>query len=370
MEKGSSTVIRKSGIDLLRILAILMICMFHARQTLFQTYPVVDLEIPMFSRLILYAINTFGDIGNILFIICSAYFLVDKPRTSSKKAVCILSDTWLISIIILAIFLICHVSLDSKTILHQIFPTAYKTNWFVPAYIIFYLLAPIVVSGLRVLSKRAHFGLCLASVIFYGLLSLYEPVQPYSSLVFPFFYILNLVAFIKWYIPPKSKRWNFMLFFGGFVLFLGLLLGRKWLTRWSAIFDQSNLSSLYSPFLMFPLIGLFNLFRDMKFNNRVISYLSTCSLFVYVIHENYLLRSITREQYYIYMIERFGINYAFATVLLCGLGMFLGGFVLAVIYNETFHRLTKKISAAIWKWITCLTDQIYNRFFHSTDQES
>ena len=375
MEKASSTVVRKSGIDLLRILAILMICMFHARKTFFEALfdLGIDFQLTSFSRVTWYVtqiIRPFGSVGNILFMICSAYFLVDNPRARGEKAVHILSDNWLISVLILVVYLICGVSLSSETILNQIFPTTYKTNWFVSAYVIFYLLAPIVIVGLKNLSKRAHFGLCIASVIFYGFFSLYDPILPYYSLVLPFFYILNLVAFIKWYIPPKSKRWNFMLFFFGSILFLGLFFGCKWLRRLSTFFDEIEFASLYSPFLVFPLIGLFNLFRDMKFSNRAISYLSTCSLFVYVIHENELFRSITREQYYIYMIERFGINYALAFILLCGIGMFLGGFVLAVIYNETFHRLTKKISATIWKGITFLTDQIYNRFFHSNNQES
>ncbi len=351
---------RKSGIDLLRIFAILLICIFHAAQT----FSIHHGSEPAFaSKIVSFELMSFGNIGNVLFIICSSFFLVDKPKASGKKVINILMDASFISILILIVFLICKVPIEPRIILRQIFPNLYKQNWFVPCYVIFYLLSPIIVSGLKAIPKQIHFALCVGSIFVYGVLSIVPSILPVQSNLFAFFYILNFVAYIKWYIPPKSKRKNAIFFLVGMTIFFVLYTGTRVLSRiFPVISDHIDFLSLYNPLLCFPLIALFNLFKDMNFSNRFISYLSTCSLFVYVIHENYLLRSIVRTQYFNYMIEHFGIDLAIVFILLCGITMFLGGFIIAILYKETLHKVTKKLSVVFSKVITLACNKLFQCF--------
>ncbi|MDE6060530.1 MAG: hypothetical protein K2G31_03580, partial [Clostridia bacterium] len=75
-EAVSEKRIRLSGVELLRILAILLICVHHA---VTGSEGFIDFDGTLsvgtvFLRLLRYC----GQIGNIIFVICSAYFLTDS----------------------------------------------------------------------------------------------------------------------------------------------------------------------------------------------------------------------------------------------------------------------------------------------------
>lgn len=353
--------VRHCGIDLLRIIAILLICFSHANQTM---RDIVVFPRYNFENGIVYFFNNLGTIGNILFIISSSYFLVDKPKSNGQKVVNILMDTFFISIIILVGFLVLGYKLDWETIVHQFFPNIFQLNWFIPCYILFYILSPLMVYALSCLSKKSHFVLVLGSLIIYGCLSIFN-LAPVGSYLLQFFYILNIVAFIKWHVPSLFRRTklNLLVFMFGMILTYGLYIGFIFLRPYNAFFERFCFFSLYSPLLVFSLIALFGLFENMKFQNKFVSYLSTCSLFVYVIHENDLLRSIIRPMYYEYMITNFGENLALVYMLICGLFMFIAGFVLSVIYKETLHRITVAASNKIYNLLKKVFNSFYNKIF-------
>ena len=360
-------VMRKSGIDLLRIFAILLIVFSHANQTMRGI-----VVFPNYSPLnfVSLGLTQFGNIGNILFVICSSYFLVDKTRTRTEKAINILIDSVLISVGILVGFLIAQQPLSKETIVWQILPDIFKMNWFVPCYVVFYLLAPIVVMGLRQLSKKAHFILSIVLMVVYGILSMLT-LHPVGSMLFQFFYLLTLVAFIKWHIPSiyKYKKINLLIFGVGIIIsfagFFGFQMlywhNPNWLNPNIAIID---FNSAYAPILVIALLCLFNVFAEMKFENGFISYLSSCSLFVYVIHENYLLRSYTRVEYYNFMVSHYGgDNLMMVWMVICALFMFVVGFILAVGYKESIHRLTGKLSSWLNNLLLKLFDSVYKKLF-------
>ena len=352
---------RHSGIDLLRIIAILLICFFHANQTI---RGMVDFPTYSLSNFISITMNSFGTFGNILFVICSSFFLVDKSKTRAEKAINILLDSSIISIIVLCGFLISKEPLTLQTIIHQVFPDVFGMNWFVPCYVIFYLLSPILIIGLKQLPKKVHFGFVIFSIIVYGLLSMIS-LNPVGSSLFQFFYILNLVAFIKWHASSfyNYKKINLLVFILGMVITYAGIFGFLFLTKHNSFFERFSFASMYSPFLVVALIALFNVFEEKTFENKFISYLSSCSLFVYVIHENYLLRSILRVRFYNYMISNYGENLAIVWTLICGIFMFVVGFILAVAYKESLHRLTNKLSRIVNDGINKVFGRLYLKFF-------
>ena len=347
---------RNVAIDLLKIIAILLICLSHASQTLRGLY-----EFPFYgpSNIVSTLFYSFGTIGNVLFIICSSYFLVDKGTARGEKALNILFDSTLISISIMVGFLVAREPLTWDTIKQLIFPDVFATNWFVPCYVIFYLLSPIVVHGLKHLNDKQHFCLIILSLIVYGGLSLIS-IFPVGSTLLQFFYILNIVAFIRWRAPfiYNHRVGNLVFFLVGIALcYLGYF-GFIILARYNEHFNKMMFMQMYSPFVILPLIALFNVFVTFKFENKFISYLSQCTLFVYVIHENYLLRSITRVKYYQWAFAIYGESLTLVYMLICGLFMFVVGFVLAIIYKETLARLTsiasRKVSILIDKVLSWL----------------
>lgn len=45
-----------------------------------------------------------GQLGNIIFFVCSAWFLLESNEVDYKKVICMLADVWIVNIIIFAIF--------------------------------------------------------------------------------------------------------------------------------------------------------------------------------------------------------------------------------------------------------------------------
>lgn len=107
--------IRNTGIDLLKIVAILLIIISHIVQTLC-TIPIIPIEGTYLinlenstndvSILILGLLRGAGALGNNIFFVCSAYFLIDRKRVKKEKIISLLSDVWFISAIIFSTFYI------------------------------------------------------------------------------------------------------------------------------------------------------------------------------------------------------------------------------------------------------------------------
>lgn len=194
---------RNSGIDLLRIIAMCCICIFHASKT---ARGMVDVDaLGLVSKTASYLLNQLGQIGNILFVICSSYYLVDGSRSKSEKALGILFDSSVISLCVLIGYLVAGYMLPWDEILHNIFPDIFGQLWFIPCYVVFYLFAPIVGKGLKKLGKKVHLVYCLAMLVLYGGLS-FIGLNPVGSELLCFFFYFGLVAFEKWYMAVMFKK--------------------------------------------------------------------------------------------------------------------------------------------------------------------
>ena len=160
-----------------------------------------------------------------------------------------------------------------------------------------------------------------------------------------------ITTFFKWYKNTifNKKRKCIFLFFGLFLLNYLLHFGFYALKTKYGLFEYLDFFSLFNPFLIFSLLGLFFWFEGIHFENRFVSYVATGTLFVYVIHENFLLRTITRVDFYNWFKGNYSGLSPLLPMFLCGLFMFVCGFALAVLYKETFGRLTRKIADSIYK---------------------
>ncbi|MCD8281968.1 MAG: hypothetical protein LUC22_01795 [Prevotella sp.] len=106
---------RLSGVELLKIAAMFMIVISHVVQTLhsenslipYDDY-IVDLthatrDIQQFTLTIF---RYFGNIGNLIFFVCSAWFLLEKKSKDNGKIYSMLTEIWMVSVTILIISLI------------------------------------------------------------------------------------------------------------------------------------------------------------------------------------------------------------------------------------------------------------------------
>ena len=322
------------------------------------------------ARLIVLRILRYsGNMGNILFIICSSYFLVNSSRSKKEKALGILLDSMIISIGIFVCFVAsCEIfgfnyNFGFLGVLSHLLPDLFENMWFVPAYVFFYLLHPYLNLALRSMGQKKHFYICLLIFFIYQLGGLIYTAPAYSSLMgFVFIYIL--ISYLHLYRSDlvRNKKLNLIVFFSELVIFVATVVLRNLLApTFGELERYPNIDGLVSIVLLPMLTSLFCLFLNMDFSSHFINKLASCSLFIYCIHENRILREDIRPRYYEYVLGRFGDDRAVLFALICAFGMFVGASALALLYRCTFHRLTQKWVPTIKKQIISLFDSLYQK---------
>lgn len=102
---------RNTGIDCLKVIAILLVVISHVTQTLCEPSAYVasmDYIVPLensttnFSYLILTLLRHTGMLGNDIFFFCSAWYLLESTGASACKIVRMAADVWVISVLFLA----------------------------------------------------------------------------------------------------------------------------------------------------------------------------------------------------------------------------------------------------------------------------
>ena len=144
---------RESGIELLKILAMFLIALSHMIQTLRDPnayYAALNLTNYIynfsitgneFQRICLACLQASGHLGNMIFFICSAYFLLDIDNSDTKKVIHMIADVWIISIIFLLIFKIGGwYTISIQDLIKSILPNTFSTNWYITCYILFYCI--------------------------------------------------------------------------------------------------------------------------------------------------------------------------------------------------------------------------------------
>lgn len=352
------TKVRNSGVELLRIIAILLICISHAIQTSEQF---LDYSSISFGIIILKILRYSGQIGNILFVICSSWFLLDSKKVRIEKALKLLLDSMFISTVIFLGFVISGQNFTFKEIICQLFPDYFSNMWFVPVYVIFYLIHPLLNGAISAMNKKQHFSFCLILFCLFGVLGLIGWSGIIMNSFIGFCIIYFIVGFIKKYCKSfyENRKLNLLLFLVFYLIFIFAIIFKN-------IFNINRLTldQFYSPILLPALLCLFNLFNGLKIQSKTINYLASCSLYVYCIHENILLRTLIRPLYYQKALN-ICFNAYFGWIMLCAVGMFIGSYLLSILYKHTLVKITKKLSQALSKFFVHIRDKIYLLFFNN-----
>ncbi len=191
---------RNSGIELLKVLAVFMIVISHCipysqniRYLHIYLNSLIDISNASenISQVVLVFFKYLGQLGNIIFIICSSYFLYDSGKKNNIKIIYIWSDTFVISVLWLITAFLLKVDISTDAIIKSLFPITFSTNWFVGCYIMFYLISPFLNMAVNSMDKRKM--LC-ANVLLLWLYGVIAFISSDTTL-----YFTELVGFIMIY---------------------------------------------------------------------------------------------------------------------------------------------------------------------------
>lgn len=358
----SSKKTRNSSIELLKILGIILIVLSHAVPLYgnknVSSYINLDFATKDISEFILILFRYLGQIGNIIFIMCSSYFLVNSKEVKIKKVLYIIADCFIISIIFLMAHLFCKVEIPFKDIIKQILPITFKTNWFIGCYLILYIIHPFLNRIIKMSKKQDLLRINLVFIVCYCIISWILRGRYYYTQLIGFIVIYFIVAYDKIYLQnfSKDKILNTRLLIIGLCLFISLIVITNVLGLKIEFFKDKMLYWNDINNILGILIGLamLNLFKNKHFENKKINYISSLSLLIYITSENYIFRTYTKPLFYQKM---FQYGYILFWVLIEAVLLLAFGIVVSIIYKETLQKILYKVVDRIY----ILLNKMWNR---------
>lgn len=358
---------RNSGIEFLKIMAMMLIALCHAVPIghvdgvdVASVYMDVSLVTMSIQRFCIVLFRYGGQLGNIIFIVCSAWFLLDSKHTNAKKIMYMIADCFFVSVLILICFLLAGYRFGTMEILQQLLPTYLEANWFIGCYILMYMIHPLLNNAVESASKEQLLSVCVGAVVIYAGLQFLRPGSFFYTNLIGFVCIYFWVAYDKKYLQKtiESVRINSLvlaLSLTGNILLVAITnltgLHMEWFTR-----KMDRWAILMNPFLVCAAMAMFHLAIHKQFSSRRINYIAGLSMLIYIIHANRLVLGHLRYRVFAYIYSTFSYRYEIFWVFLVAGGLLVLGLVGGIIYRAFCQR----ISHGLCDWLYDLIVPFWN----------
>lgn len=354
---------RDSGIELLKIFAIFVIVINHTVQSLTnEAYNipnngfVIDISraTTNIQCILLQIFRHFGVLGNSVFFICSAWFLLKSKNWNKKKWLFMVIEIWVVSIVIFIItYIILHGNISIGIIISSLFPTTFGNNWYMTCYLLFYPIHPILNSIVNMMNQRQLFRSTLVMVFLYVFMNFINCSWFFSSAIILWITIYFAITYMQKYLMSfvDNIRENIILFIIGVIGFIGIILITDICGLYSQVLSDKVMRWVNNcnPFLLAMSIAMFNIARNIHFKNRFINYISKLSLLIYIIHENIILRTYFRPAMWNYVYKRFGYSDVIQWVFIISFIIFIFGILCSILYVLTLQRFVNKVSGKLYE---------------------
>lgn len=288
---------RSSNLELLRILSMLMIIVFHC--VLKSEFKYGE---PHYNKQLTECLTMLGEIGVDCFILITGYFMVGS-RFKWRKFV----------LLNLELVFYCWLSygvqrlvqpepINGRIVLEMIFPMIYNRYWFATAYLLLYLLCPFINRFVKALDQRElqrALGLflalwCVIPTLFGAIYDETEGMMYYNRLIW-----LIVVYMIGAYLRLYPRRWitgprkAWLLALGSFAT---LCLSVVVINLFPTFFGYIGIH--YAGYLWRPntvpvlacSIGLFLGFSQLRVrDSRLVNAIASTTFGVYMLHDGVLL---------------------------------------------------------------------------------
>ncbi len=355
---------RESGIELYKVIAIFLIVLSHVIQTLTEPNYVLGIGEGTFINiatattdldvLLLALFRICGALGNNMFFICSAWFLVNSKKMSLKKVIHMVLDVWIINMIVFWGLHAIGIQFQISDTVRTFFPTTFANNWYITCYLLFYLIHPFLNRMLEQLNISEHFALTSFLFMIYFII----PVLPLEEI--NLFFANELVIFLATYvivsfIKTYKNEWtenlklNKGILFVSIVSYVVLILSVDYLgLRTNYFLNRLVRWNMNNSLFMFLIaFSSFNMMKKKKFINRTINYFYSLSLLVYIFHENLAFRRYFRPVIEFSILRRFGIEHAFICAVFMAVSLAILSFIISAIYKIFFTKIVSKLSSII-----------------------
>ena len=355
---------RDSGVELLKIIAIILIVISHVVLTLTTEYEYISYSDYLLdcthattniTILLLAVMRHFGALGNWIFFVASAWFLLDSAKASGKKIMEMLLDIWVISVLILGMTFLIRGEVSGKLFVFSLFPTLFANNWYLTCYLLFYPIHPYLNRLISAMTQKEHLKMISVLTVLYIGFNFIESRFFFPNMLLLWISVYLIVAYIKRYCMElySSTKVNGILLLCGVAGAVGVvvltdLLGLKI----AALSDQLlRWVSNFNLFLILIAIAAFGLARNNHFKNKRVNHIAKCAMLIYIIHENILLRTYARPYLWHCIFDRYGYAHLFLWVFLYAAVWLLAALALSLLYEKSIQKITARVSEKMLKWM-------------------
>ena len=370
---------RESGVELLKLAALFIIVISHVTQSLGRDMSAAGIPNDYLLHfksasadpvvLVLAVFRHFGSLGNLIFFVCSAWFLCDSKRAKTDKIISLAADIWVVSVLMLAGFLLCGVRPSATHILRSLLPTTFSNNWYMTTYLLFYAIHGYLNLVMEKMGQRTHLTTAIVLGGLYCVLgSLKSDLYCGNDLTL-FISVYFIICYLKKYGLRfmNAAKANRILLAVGIAASLGLILLTNYaglripalsgyLLRW----NRNN-----NPLFLMIAIAMLNLARQHRFVSPAINYCSGLSFLIYILHENLLVSGYLRTAVWHELYQRFSHDLILVQVLVFSVVLLLAAGLLGAGYQllpaKLVHGACAKLSAVLAPQYRKMTDRIMNR---------
>ena len=361
---------RNSAFEILRLIAIIFIIAHHfANHGGFNFGALEQTSLVVFNKTWMDFIQQLGKVGVNLFVLISAFFLIDNTRFRARKFLSLLLQMLTFSIILgVAFFYVNEREFDIPWLKSILFPFGSSAWWFMTNYLILYLLSPLLNLGLRAMNKKAHLILIIVFLVIWSVL----PTLIQKNYEFTFlgwFITLYLIgSYIKIYdISLKMKPWLGIILSVGIFLFwfmIKFIFGyyyhgnNYYLTRmlnWFRLIDINNSVQVLATIIMFLS------FKDIKMKSiKAINFVAATCLASYLFHDHgevrhYLWFDLFKNA--TWSTSPYLFLYSIGVILL----VFVAGIIIGIVYKYTFGLAYNALLNVLDKKCLYKIDEAFNK---------
>lgn len=342
---------RNSNIELLRIISILMVVISH-----YSVHNCIENSLlPLGINRFLLEIFSLGNIGVILFVMITGYFMIENKNEGRViKLLVLYMQVLFYSLGVYLIFTLFGYEVFSiKELIKYMFPFIFCRYWFVNAYIILYLLSPFINKFLNDLIKKDYLKYLLLLLVLFSILPTFTKMNFYGNEIIQFILFYSLGAFFKKYPDNifKNKKFNWLTLVISVIL---LLLSVVVIDMLENYYSFDYIDSIYffsrnSSLAILFSVSFFNLFINKKmYYSKFINTLSSLVFGIYLLSDHNIVRKflwfdLLNNAKYV-LSNYFILHFIFSILLvfiICGIVEFvrkntLERFILYVLNNKNY----------------------------------
>ncbi len=299
---------RNANMDALRLVSMMMVTMLHALAKS-DLLPFMGNDVPI-NGWIAWVFEVFSISAVNIFMLISGYFLVTSRFKMGRLFEIVLQAVFYLagaSVIFLLLGKATSESANIYSLLQHFLPIHMETYWFISAYVILYMLLPLITSGAKTMSEKQLQGVIVCLLVFECVLKSILPFRltmDTKGYSFLWYLILFLVgAKFRLYgfkVVKTAKRGWFVFLISTFLIFAEILVVSQIQTRTGRLKEIATVSLEYNHILVLTAaVGIFVAFLHAKpcgeRFGRLVHRISPYCLGVYLLQESLTVRYIWQD---------------------------------------------------------------------------